>query len=859
MASSDPLFLGLDLSTQQLKGIVIDASGRILLETNIVFDAQFPEYRTTNGRHINGSTATAPVLMWVEAIDLVLSRVHSARLAHRIRAISGAAQQHGSVYWSHEGIEAIGKLDAQRPLCEQLVGAFAILDSPVWEDSSTTEQCQRLEASAGGSAELARISGSAAFERFTGAQIMKIKVRDSDIWNRVARISLVSSFAASLLSGAVAPIDASDASGTNLYDIEAGQWSKLLCDAIDPGLLGMLGGGVTMADQMVGTLSPYFATKHSMAQCPVVSFTGDNPSAYAGFESMLRDTDQLASVISLGTSDTMLSPLTGYPYAFESLTTDTEHIDGHVLQHPTVPSRFIAMLCYKNGSLAREWVRDNCLGIGSLGSWSEFNEAAATGPLAPAAYGFYYLSKEILPKNAIGIHRFEKAASTGDVKCPSGAYFKRVQRFAATCCDPRAILESQIMSMRLDYSRKSTKPLTAAIVTGGASANPVIRQIVADVLGVPVLAAGLRGSEGLEVGNLAMPAYGAAVRALRHMKPGRILDGDYVLEQVCWPDGDMHGVYSDAFADFEFLRQHQRVIPQTIKKLYAERKAIALMTAYDYPTAVACERAGVDMVLVGDSLAMVALGHDDTSQITMDEMIHHSRAVSRGLRSPFIVTDLPFGSYQSDERTAVENAVRMVKEGRAEAVKLETGRRGAPKIDAIVNGAGIPVVGHIGLTPQTAVALGGFRVQGKSLASAQSLVDDALALQEAGCFAMVLEAMPSLVAETVTRLLRVPTIGIGAGPATSGQALVLSDMVGMFDRFTPKFCQSYSDLGPRMADAVGEYKKEVRNGAFPVEGVHTYAMPAAAEESWRAYVQQQFGLELGGNKSEEGVASTVQV
>ncbi|KAJ2412521.1 hypothetical protein GGI10_003632, partial [Coemansia sp. RSA 2530] len=550
MASSDPLFLGLDLSTQQLKGIVIDASGRILLETNIVFDAQFPEYRTTNGRHINGSTATAPVLMWVEAIDLVLSRVHSARLAHRIRAISGAAQQHGSVYWSHEGIEAIGKLDAQRPLCEQLVGAFAILDSPVWEDSSTTEQCQRLEASAGGSAELARISGSAAFERFTGAQIMKIKVRDSDIWNRVARISLVSSFAASLLSGAVAPIDASDASGTNLYDIEAGQWSKLLCDAIDPGLLGMLGGGVTMADQMVGTLSPYFATKHSMAQCPVVSFTGDNPSAYAGFESMLRDTDQLASVISLGTSDTMLSPLTGYPYAFESLTTDTEHIDGHVLQHPTVPSRFIAMLCYKNGSLAREWVRDNCLGIGSLGSWSEFNEAAATGPLAPAAYGFYYLSKEILPKNAIGIHRFEKAASTGDVKCPSGAYFKRVQRFAATCCDPRAILESQIMSMRLDYSRKSTKPLTAAIVTGGASANPVIRQIVADVLGVPVLAAGLRGSEGLEVGNLAMPAYGAAVRALRHMKPGRILDGDYVLEQVCWPDGDMHGVYSDAFADF---------------------------------------------------------------------------------------------------------------------------------------------------------------------------------------------------------------------------------------------------------------------------------------------------------------------
>ncbi|KAJ1997780.1 cell wall biogenesis and architecture protein, partial [Coemansia thaxteri] len=253
--------------------------------------------------------------------------------------------------------------------------------------------------------------------------------------------------------------------------------------------------------------------------------------------------------------------------------------------------------------------------------------------------------------------------------------------------------------------------------------------------------------------------------------------------------------------------ERAKVTIQTIKKLYAEQRPIAMMTAYDYPTAVACERAGVDMVLVGDSLAMVALGHEDTSQVTMDEMIHHSKAVARGARSPFLVTDLPFGSYQSDEHSAVNNAVRMVKEGRAEAVKVEAGRRAAAKIDAIAHGAGIPVVGHIGLTPQTAVALGGFRVQGKSVSSAQALVDDALALQDAGCFAIVLEAMPSLVAETVTRLLRVPTIGIGAGPATSGQVLVLSDMVGLFDRFTPKFCQSFSDLGPRMAAAVAEYKQ----------------------------------------------------
>ncbi|KAJ1960386.1 cell wall biogenesis and architecture protein [Dipsacomyces acuminosporus] len=293
----------------------------------------------------------------------------------------------------------------------------------------------------------------------------------------------------------------------------------------------------------------------------------------------------------------------------------------------------------------------------------------------------------------------------------------------------------------------------------------------------------------------------------------------------------------------------QKVTIQTIKKLYAEQKPISMMTAYDYPTSIACDRAGVDMILVGDSLAMVALGHEDTSQVTMEEMIHHSKAVARGANSPFLVTDLPFGAYQSDETSAINNAIRMVKEGRAEAVKLEAGKRAAPRIDAIVNGAGIPVVGHIGLTPQTAVALGGFRVQGKSVSKAQKLIDDALALEQAGCFSIVLEAMPSLVAEAITKILRVPTIGIGAGSGTSGQVLVLSDMVGLFDRFTPKFCQSFADLGPRMASAIGDYHEAVRSGAFPVEGIHTYAMPVAAEEKWRAHVQKQFGIELTGGAS----------
>ncbi|KAJ2787370.1 cell wall biogenesis and architecture protein [Coemansia interrupta] len=299
-----------------------------------------------------------------------------------------------------------------------------------------------------------------------------------------------------------------------------------------------------------------------------------------------------------------------------------------------------------------------------------------------------------------------------------------------------------------------------------------------------------------------------------------------------------------------------KVTIHTIKKLYSDGKPIAMMTAYDYPTAVACERAGVDVVLVGDSLAMVALGHDDTSQVTLDEMMHHSRAVARGTRSAFMVSDLPFGTYHADEAAAVTSAIRMVKEGRAEAVKLEAGRRAAARIDAIVHGAGIPVMGHIGLTPQTAVALGGFRVQGKSVSSAQALLDDALALhaqallddalalQSAGCFSLVLEAMPSLVAETITRLLGIPTIGIGAGRRTSGQVLVYSDMMGIFDRFTPKFCRRFAEVGSTMDEALGEYKEAVRGRMFPEEGTHTYAMSPAAEESWRTHVQRNYGLEL---------------
>ncbi|KAJ2776152.1 hypothetical protein H4R18_005825 [Coemansia javaensis] len=819
MAGEDPLFLGLDLSTQGLKAVLVDAQRRVVHEAGVAFDERLPAYGTASGRHVRGSEVTAPVLMWVEAVDLLMAELGAAGLAPRVRGISGAAQQHGSVYWRQRGVEALSALDSGRSLGENLAAAFALADSPIWEDSSTAQQCRDLERAAGGAAALARISGSAAFERFTGPQAAKIRQTQPGAWADTARISLVSSFVASLLVGAVAPVDCGDASGTNVYDVRARAWSRPLCDSIDGRLASMLGEAVVMADTSVGVLLPYYVRRYGFARCPVVAFTGDNPSAFAGFEALRAAAEPSVAVLSLGTSDTVLLPLDRYPYAADALPLPAkQRPDGHVLQHPTAPDRYIAMLCYKNGSLAREWVRDHTLGPGA--AWDAFDAAAAGDPLAPAAFGFYYLAPEIQPR-AHGVHRFERC-SDGPVVCPSGARYRPVGSLdhIRPGGDARAIIESQVMAMRVDHARKSAAPLASVAVTGGASGSRALQQAIADVLGVRVLAAGVQGSRGFEPRTPAMPALGGAIPRAYSARPPARSDSDGGSER-------------------------QKVTIQTIRKLHASGTPISMMTAYDYPTSVACERAGVDMVLVGDSLAMVALGHEDTSQITMPEMIHHTRAVARGTRSAFLVADLPFGAYQSDETSAVNNAIRMVKEGRAEAVKLEAGRRAAAKLDAIANGAGIPVVGHIGLTPQTAVALGGFRVQGKSLAGAQALVDDALALQSAGCFAVVLEAMPSLVAEAITRLLAIPTIGIGAGPATSGQVLVLSDMAGLFDRFTPKFCRAFADLGPRMAAAIGEYNHAVRTRGFPAEGVHTYAMSPATEDRWRAYVQKQFGLELG--------------
>lgn len=254
----------------------------------------------------------------------------------------------------------------------------------------------------------------------------------------------------------------------------------------------------------------------------------------------------------------------------------------------------------------------------------------------------------------------------------------------------------------------------------------------------------------------------------------------------------------------------------TIREHKQNGEKISMLTAYDFSTATIFDEAGVDMLLVGDSLGMTMLGYEDTIPVTMEDMIHHTRAVSRGAKQAMVVADMPFMSYQTSESETLRNAGRLMKEGRAHAVKLEGGAVVAKQIRAITD-ASIPVVAHIGLTPQSVHALGGFKVQGKDEEAARRLLEDARAVEQAGAFAVVLECVPARLAGLITEMLSIPTIGIGAGAACDGQVLVYQDMLGMFSGFKPKFVKQYADVGGVMRDAVAAYCEDVRKGEFPGE------------------------------------------
>ena len=268
---------------------------------------------------------------------------------------------------------------------------------------------------------------------------------------------------------------------------------------------------------------------------------------------------------------------------------------------------------------------------------------------------------------------------------------------------------------------------------------------------------------------------------------------------------------------------------------------IVMVTAYDAPGGRLADAAGADLILVGDSAAMVVLGHESTVPATVDEMLVLTRAVTRGARRPVVIADMPFGSFQVSDELALENAIRFVKEGGAEAVKLEGAGASLSRVRALV-GAGIPVMGHIGLTPQSATMLGGFKAQGRTADRAVRLYEDALALEAAGCFSLVLEAVPAPVAERITAALAIPTIGIGAGAACDGQVLVWHDLLGLYEGRAPRFVKQYANLADEITRALGSYVAEVRSGAFP-ETKHTYAIPDEELAEFDAAVNEQVDLE----------------
>jgi 3-methyl-2-oxobutanoate hydroxymethyltransferase len=289
-----------------------------------------------------------------------------------------------------------------------------------------------------------------------------------------------------------------------------------------------------------------------------------------------------------------------------------------------------------------------------------------------------------------------------------------------------------------------------------------------------------------------------------------------------------------AFNPVQTARKKVTILALRQKKERGE--PITMLTAYDYPSSLAVDQAGVDVILVGDSLAMVVLGYENTLSVTMDDMLHHSRAVARGAKFALLVGDMPFMSYQVSIEEAVRNAGRFLQQGGMDAVKLEGGVERVPAIRAIIS-AGIPVMGHLGLTPQSVNQLGGFKPQAKNAAAARKLLEDALALEAAGCFSIVLESVPARLAEYVSKRLNVPTIGIGAGAGCDGQVLVTHDMLGLFDRFTPKFVKKYANLHTDMQRAIGAYIDDVETRRFPALE-HTVNMP---EAEWDEFIGELEG------------------
>lgn len=507
--------------------MVTDARPRVTHEYVVHFDSDLPRFNTDGGVHTSedGRTVTSPPLMWVAALDLLLQRMQEDRFPfEQVAAVSGSGQQHGSVYLLAGTRETLAALTPAEPMHAQLAGIFALEQAPVWMDSSTTTECRALENALGGPQALAELTGSRAYERFTGNQITKIHKRRPEAYSATERIALVSSFMASLFIGDYAPIEPGDGAGMNLMDLKHRVWAPLILPHVAPDLAPRLG-PIVPSHACIGNVAPYMSQRYGFQpDCAVICFSGDNPNSLAGL--LLQQPGDLA--ISMGTSDTM----------FGALATPSPSADeGHVFGNPIDPDGYMAMIVRQNGSLVREDIRERH----NIQSWDDF--AALLDKTAPGndgCTGFYFRAPEITPPTqGAGTFRFDN-------------HDQPVADYSAEQ-DVRALLESQFLALRLHGESIGLNP-RSVLATGGASENKGILQVIANVFGVGVYAGEQKNSASL----------GAAYRALHgwtcHTEDRLVPFADVLRDAPSFskaadPDPTAHATYTQALPRYARLEE----------------------------------------------------------------------------------------------------------------------------------------------------------------------------------------------------------------------------------------------------------------------------------------------------------------